>query len=386
MKFNYTLGSILCLLLSVPLAYGLLQRRSAVDRRPAVRIACFLAEFPRQSDAGLLADLDGGHSATARQLAAVVQQLGLDVLLLAGIEAAAADGIATVLAQQYFAVPQEGAEPLEFMHRCILGPTGLAAKESGAEASAGNDRAMVLLSRWPIARERIRSFRQLPWSQMPSALRPAGDCPDEVWAKLPLSVAGHWDVPLQFGDEAAAPVVHLLCAQPTSPRAAGAGELARCRNHDEVRFWSDYLSPERSAWIVDDAGLAGGLAATERFVVLGTLQCDPVDGGGRQEALVALLAHPRLQDPRPGSAGAVEQHQLQWGSNARHQGDPALDTADLDDHPETGSGNLRLDYVLPARALKVARSGVFWPPARDPAARLIAHTAHRVVWVDVVLP
>jgi hypothetical protein len=351
-----------------------------------VRIACFLADFPCQSGAGLLADLDGGRSATARQLAAVVQQLGVDVLLLAGIDAAEADGIATVLARQYFAESQDAAMPLEFEHRCVLGPTALVAAEAGAAALAGTDRAMVLFARWPIERERIRSFLQLRWSQMPSALRPAQDCPDEVWAKLPLSAAGHWDVPLRWGDDAAASVVHLLCAQPTSPRAASAGDLASRRNHDEVRFWNDYLSSDRSAWIVDDAGLAGGLAATERCVVVGSLQCDPVDGYGPKEALAALLAHPRLQDPRPGSAGAVEQHQLQWGSNARHRGDPALDTADLDDHPETGPGNLRLDYVLPTRALKVVRSGVFWPVARDPAVRLIANTRHRVVWVDVVLP
>jgi len=376
MKLNYTLGSVLCLLLSVPLAYGLLQRRSGGDRRPAVRIATFHASFPRSSAAGMLADLDGGQSAGAKQLAAVLQQLEVDVLLLSGIDAAEADRIAQVLVQQYFAVGQADAGPLLFEHGFTLASAGQAFADS----------CMLLFSRWPIQTTAIRSFQQLPWSRMPDALRPQQDCPDEVWAQLRLSSRGHWDVPIMPGEDAAAPVVHLLCSHPISPRAPAAGDHALCRNHDEIRFWVDYLTPDRSGWIVDDAGGAGGLPAAARFVVLGTLQCDPLDGAGHKDALQALLAHARVGDPRPGSAGAVEQHQLQWGSNARHQGDPALDTADLDDRLEIGPGNLRLDYVLPSRALKVKRSGVFWPPARDAAAAWVAHAEHRLVWVDVVIP
>jgi hypothetical protein len=375
MKLNYTLASVLCLLLSVPLAYGLLQRRSAGDQRPAVRFATCHAGFPRGSAAGLLADLEGGKSAAAQHLAAISQRLGVEVLLLSGIQTADASRIAAVLVEQYFAVGQAGEAPLALAH-------GLALENRDAAADGS---CMLLLSRWPIQSEAVRSFQQLPWSRMPQALRPQL-CAEAAWAEMRLSSRGHWDVPIRLGAGPEAPVVHLLCSHPVAPGSPDRGDEPVCRNHDEIRFWVDYLTPERSGWIADDAGGAGGLSAAASFVVLGTLHCDPADGDGRKEAIAELLSHPRIRDPRPGSAGAIEQHQLQWGSNARHRGDSALDTADLDDRLEVGPGNLRLDYVLPARGLSVQRSGVFWPPARDPAAAWIAHAAHRMVWVDVVIP
>ncbi|MEM9139888.1 MAG: endonuclease/exonuclease/phosphatase family protein, partial [Pseudomonadota bacterium] len=80
-------------------------------------------------------------------------------------------------------------------------------------------------------------------------------------------------------------------------------------------------------------------------------------------------------DPLPNSAGAAE------------VGDPT-DTADW---PEAnGPGNLRVDYVLPSRGLKLRGSGVFWPRSSDPLARLVGtkgrnqiSSDHRLVWIDI---
>jgi endonuclease/exonuclease/phosphatase family metal-dependent hydrolase len=156
-----------------------------------------------------------------------------------------------------------------------------------------------------------------------------------------------------------------------------------CRNHDEIRFWVDYLTPEKAEWIVDDAGTAGGLPPNESFVLLGDLNCDPADGDARREALAALRTHPRVFDPEPKSLGGAEQSKKQWGTNAEHRGDPALDTGDFADEPGKGPGNLRLDYVLVSRNLHVARSAVFWPPSFEPTALLVAASDHRLVWADV---
>ena len=50
---------------------------------------------------------------------------------------------------------------------------------------------------------------------------------------------------------------------------------------------------------------------------------------------------------------------------------------------KNGSGNLRVDYVLPSNDLKILDAGVFWPVVKDPLYRLIKASDHRMVWVDV---
>ncbi|MEO6596504.1 MAG: endonuclease/exonuclease/phosphatase family protein, partial [Planctomycetota bacterium] len=173
---------------------------------------------------------------------------------------------------------------------------------------------------------------------------------------------------------------------PTPPVFDGPEDRNGCRNHDEIRFWIDYLTPGK-AWMADDAGVVGGLAEGERFVLMGDFNCDPHDGDARREALVALLAHARVQDSKPMSAGGPEQSLKQWGANATHVGDPALDTGDFPDEvgngPSSGPGNLRVDYVLPARAFDVVHSAVFWPLAHEPGANLVQASDHRLVWVDI---
>ena len=80
-------------------------------------------------------------------------------------------------------------------------------------------------------------------------------------------------------------------------------------------------------------------------------------------------------------------------SEQRARSDPRFDTADFSD---AAPGNLRADYVLPRKNLKILDSAVFWPVQADPFFRLTgvfssanwdrsaASTSdHRLVWVDV---
>ena len=89
--------------------------------------------------------------------------------------------------------------------------------------------------------------------------------------------------------------------------------------------------------------------------------------------------------PVPRAKGGVEQALLQGGANDEHIGDPRFDTAD------TEPGNLRVDYVLPSKNLRIADAGVFWPLTSDPLFRLVGtfpfpSSDHRLVWVDVRIP
>lgn len=110
-------------------------------------------------------------------------------------------------------------------------------------------------------------------------------------------------------------------------------------------------------------------------MLLGKINLDPLDGEGRPKAITALLNH--VQDTAP--AGSYQPPQN--AANAAHQGDPALDTAQFD---ETGPGNLRVDYVLPAKGLHAVDSGVIWPaPDSASGEAVVTASEHHLVWVDL---
>jgi endonuclease/exonuclease/phosphatase family metal-dependent hydrolase len=154
------------------------------------------------------------------------------------------------------------------------------------------------------------------------------------------------------------------------------------RNHDEVRFWVDYVtSNESAAYIYDDQGNRGGLPPGRSFVIMGDLNADVSHGSGPKQAIQALIDHPKINDPKPTSPGAIEQ--------ARTEQTRGCATADFSD---PNPGNLRADYVLPSAVLTLQSSGVFWPNSQHPLARLVqmrpepATSDHRLVWIDVSPP
>jgi endonuclease/exonuclease/phosphatase family metal-dependent hydrolase len=382
-------------LASVPFVILLLNRRTAASSLPVVRVATFNVALNRDRPGALVDELRGGGSGQARRIAEIVQRNAVDVLLLCELDRDAEAAAARIFADEYLGVGQNGQPPIafefDFAGAVNTGePTGLDVDGDGQrgepEDAHGFGRfpgqyGMALLSRHPIVTDGIRTFQQLRWSAMPQALRPAGT-PDAVWAQLRLSSKSHWDVPIHVLGQR----IHLLCSHPTPPVFDGPEDRNGCRNHDEIRFWVDYLTPGAGGWIVDDQGRTGGLPEGAHFVLLGDLNCDPEDGDAQRQALRGLLAHPRVLDPAPRSAGGEEQSKVQWGANAVHRGDPALDTGDFEDTPGAGPGNLRTDYVMPSRSLTTAAAGVFWPRAFEPTAALVAASDHRLVWADVGVP
>ena len=150
---------------------------------------------------------------------------------------------------------------------------------------------------------------------------------------------------------------------------------------------ADYITPGPSNfYIYDDAGQRGGLAPSSRFVIAGDENSDPLDGDSIPGSIQQLLEHPLVNTKvTPSSEGAAEAALLQGGANTTHRSDPKYDTADFAD---TAPGNLRADYVLPRKLLRILDSAVFWPLQDDPLFRLTGVFAfpssdHRLVWVDV---
>ncbi len=357
-----------------------------------LKVATFNASLYRQKSGELLRDLEAGKCKEAQALAAILQRLRPDIVLVNEVDYEAEGKVPRALLAKYLAVSQDGDEPIEFSHFFHAEVnTGVPSKldidgdgkNDGPADCWGFGRypgqyGMLVLSRFPIDTKAVRTFRNFLWSAMPGAQRPTWPetgknfYDDGTWTKLRLSSKSHWDVPIQVAGR----TVHLLASHPTPPAFDGPADHNGCRNHDEVRLWLDYLTPSSSDYLVDDNGQQGGLSASETFVIVGDLNSDPVDGNSRHEAIRRLLAHPRLQDPKPKSVQAATVE----GRNKGQSGDPATDTAHFE------FGNVRVDYVLPSVQLRLVNSGVFWPKTDEPGAKWVDASDHRLVWVEVELP
>lgn len=369
-----------------------------------LRVATYNTSLYDDSDGGLIRRLEAGDPG-ARKIAAVLQRVRPDLVLLNEFDYDADGRAADLFQRDYLAVPQAGGgDALRYPYR-YFGPvntgvpSGLDLDGNGTVGGAGRDRGndawgfglhpgqygMLVLSRHPIDVSAVRSFRLLRWSTMPDASAPVDPrarrmfYPDPVWHALRLSSKSHWDVPVRtpLG------TLHFLVSHPTPPVFDGPEDRNGARNADELRLWREYLDndPADRAWLCDDAGRCGGLPADARFVIAGDLNNDPVDGDGRHDAIRALIAHPRvLQHPAPRGDGSAAAARAAGGANAAHLGDPAEDSGDFG--PQVG--NLRLDYVLASTGLRVLASGVFWPAPDSADAALATASDHHAVWVDLL--
>jgi hypothetical protein len=369
-----------------------------------LRVATYNVSLYDEAAGGVIRRLDAGDD-RARKVAAVLQRLRPDLVLLNEFDYDPDGRAADLFQRRYLEVPQAGGgDALHYPYRYFAPvntgePSGLDLDGNGSIGGTGRDRGndawgyglhpgqygMLVLSRHPIDTDAVRSFRLLRWSAMPGALRPGYPSGrghyhrDEVWQRLRLSSKSHWDVPVRtpLG------LLHFLVSHPTPPVFDGPEDRNGARNADELRLWREYLDndPADHAWLCDDDGRCGGLAAGERFVIAGDLNNDPNDGDGHHDAIRALIDHPRmLRHAAPRSEGAVIAARTAGGANAAHVGDPAEDTGDFG--PRVG--NLRLDYVLPSVGLRWRDGGVFWP-AQGSEDAVIAHASdHHAVWVDLV--
>lgn len=370
-----------------------------------VRFATFNASLNRAAAGELRADLSTPDDVQARNVAETIQRVRPDVVLVNEFDYD--PRAARLFRENYLEVGQRGARPITYRHAFIAPsntgvPSGFDLDNNGT-VGGGNDAfgfgefagqyGMLVLSRHPIHTREVRTFQRFRWADMPGALlpddpatpQPADWYSPEELEVVRLSSKSHWDVPIQVGRR----TIHLLASHPTPPTFDGPEDRNGLRNHDEIRFWADYVRGGRHArYIYDDTGRRGGLAGGARFVIAGDQNADPLDGDSVDAAIDQLLRHPRVRDPRPRSRGGVEAAATQGGANAAHRGDPALDTADFADAP--APGNLRADYVLPSREQRVRDAGVFWPVSTDPLSRLTGTfpfptSDHRLVWVDLAV-
>jgi 3-phytase len=389
-----------------------------------LRFATFNASVNRNADGQLLQELSNGDDPQLRNVAEIIQRTRPDVLLVNEFDFVPNQQAARLFQRNYLSVPQDGASAIEFPYRFVApSNTGISSgKDFDNNGQAvtqpgsipyGNDSfgfgefpgkfGMAVYSRQRIDYKHVRTFQHFLWRDMPGALLPddsATPAPRDWYSPEELDVfrlssKSHWDLPLKLEGGRR---VHFLVSHPTPPVFDTAEDRNGKRNHDEIRFWADYVTPGASDYIYDDEGRSGGLRRGEHFVIAGDQNADPFDGDSVNFAIRQLLDNPRINTSvTPTSPGGPQQSQLQGQANASHVGNPAFDTADFAD---TAPGNLRADYVLPDRDIQIRDSFVFWPLNSDPLFPLVGtfsfallpdgngfpSSDHRLVAVDLEVP
>jgi 3-phytase len=377
-----------------------------------VRFATFNAALTRAVARGLIGDLSTPDDPQARAVAEIVQRTRPDVLLVNELDFDAAGVAVRLFQDNYLSVGQGGADPIVYPHRvAVPSNTGvvsgfdldrngvIATRADLGTAAYANDSwgfgrfpgqfAFAVYSMLPILEDRIRTFQHFLWKDMPGALLPVEPSTGELFfspevlEQLPLSSKNHADIPIAVGS----PMVHFLVSHPTPPVFAGPEGRNRRRNHDEIRFWADYVHPRHGRYVYDDTGRRGGLGPGALFVVAGDLNADPFDGASVPGAAQLLLGHPLVNaEVTPASRGGADRASAQ--GKLWFRSDPAHHTADFAEP----AGIMRVDYVLPSRDLEVHDAAVFWPGDDDPLVRLtgpgfpVVSSDHRLVWVDVSHP
>ncbi|WP_374337410.1 endonuclease/exonuclease/phosphatase family protein [Methyloversatilis sp.] len=443
-----------------PLAAALLLATAAsAAQAETVRFATFNASLNRDASGQLLSDLanPGALGVTtsvanriqqAHNVAEIIQRVNADVLLVNEFDfdlngtptaSSTATGLgyssnAAGLFQDNFLSAGHGnavrgtTSGIDYAYRYTPNTnTGLASgfdlNNNGVVAGGddaygfgnfGGQFGFTIYSKYEIVS--VRSFQTFLWKDMPGNLLTNDPTANNLAAfysqeeidALRLSSKNHVDVTVRINGQD----VHFLTAHPTPPTFDGAEDRNGKRNHDEIRFWADYIAG--ADYIYDDQGSTGGLEAGAKFVIAGDYNADPLDGdsfkgtvnGQQYNAIGQLLDNPLVNTTvtptAPGGADAATHPSNNGTANQSHVGDPTQDTADFSDF---APGNLRVDYVLPSANLDIEGSGIFWPVDpdrnapnttgdaydlvgnfRDPS--LYANypsSDHKAVWVDVTV-
>ncbi|MFG0245509.1 MAG: endonuclease/exonuclease/phosphatase family protein [Phycisphaerales bacterium JB052] len=365
---------------------------AAVETQPvALRIATFNIEDVRSDD------LNDSSNERLRDIAAVIQRLRPNIILLNEIAVNDDDGPtnAEKFVYNYLATSQgEGLQPIRFDTYIPETNTGVHSgfdldnsgtmdpevpepSEDGQtpeQRAYGNDcfgfgtfpgqygMALLVHPKLKIQTDEIRTLQHFLWKDLPGHSAPMNEdgtpwYSDEEWEAMPLPSKTFADVPITLPNGT---VLHALISHPTPPAFDGPERRNVLRNHDEIALIRAYI--DNAPELYDDAGTAGGLEPEANFVILGDLNCDPADGSGVEMTMFSqLFSSERVaSDAHPASTIRVD---------------------DLD-RTDTARFGLRVDYVLPSAGITITETGV-WRDAGD-AERFPSD--HFPVWAEVIVP
>jgi hypothetical protein len=353
----------------------------------------YVEQEPTPRGDELQSNLRNGEHKQIKNIAEIIQRLRPDIVLLNEFDYSnqSTTDVQNFI-KHYLTVSQAKNKPIDYPYfysapvntgvdsGLDLDKDGIASGTKGDAFGFGffpGHYGMLVLSKYPIQFEKIRTFQYFLWKDMPGNLLATikekngkSYYSQQTQQILRLSSKSHWDIPIKVGEHA----IHLLASHPTPPVFDGPENRNGKRNHDEIRFWTDYLSgSEQSAYIYDDNQKRGGFKG-EHFVIAGDLNASPDEGDGMKNGIQGLLVHPLVNDSIVPQSEGAQLHSPDNQYSAQH----------------TAEWAMRADYVLPSTSLTVKASGVFWPKQDDPLFRLIkdrkSSSDHRLVWIDIAVP
>ncbi|QZE13044.1 endonuclease/exonuclease/phosphatase family protein [Halosquirtibacter laminarini] len=364
---------------------------SCEKKELTVRFSTFNSALNRPEKGMLIKDLQSG-SVQAQNVASIIQEVNPDVLCIQEFDYDAKGVGLRLFMKEYL---EKGDKAVHYPYFMMFpSNTGVLSESDinkdnklslpqdgyGFGAFEGQY-AFVILSKYPIDKDAVRTFQYFKWKQMPNPNWPVLEdgsqwFNDTEKEDLRISSKNHVDVPIKINNH----VIHAIIAHPTPPVFDGEEDRNGKRNYDEIRLIKDYV--EHKSYMVDDKGTKGGLKPNASFVIMGDMNADPVDGDSFDSAIVSLLQSETLNsevavgDKIPFSKGATEYNKtFKWS----HKGP---------DNQDTNVFGLRIDYVLPSADLIVLETSVFWKEKSDALGVLTFGknaSDHRLVWSDVVL-
>lgn len=397
-----------------------------------VRIASFntlLANRPEDNSSILADDLNVTTDGQAQGVAEIIQRIDPDVILINEFDYDAAGLAISRFKTNYLQVSQNGQTPITYpYHYIATSNTGTQPEDElgaafdcdfndstrGCGEGGNNDDpedafgfgeypgafAMAVLSKHPIDTANIRTFRKFLWKDMPGNVLPTSYYAPDEQAIFRLSSKSHWDVPITVNGE----TIHVLASHPTPPVFDDSEDRNGRRNHDEVRFWADYVARDGAdCYIYDDDANAGCLGLGRRFVVMGDQNADPAAG----DSFGVVEPDNSRETSRAGTAiGTLLQNPVVDSAFEPRSNGGIGTTTGL---RATADFGLRADYVVPSKAGFDVRMdscdpddpkldcGIYWPALGDAKRALTGDCSssgpgcdssdHRLVWLDLaVLP
>ncbi len=397
-----------------------------------IRVAQFNVAMSFPKEGQLYQELDkhrveGTHQLRFQRIAATLQQIRPDILLLCEFDHQADDrGYSSIdlFLSEYCGTEQLGQKAIDYPYRYLApsntGTTLATALTGKSEPRLPEDGVgfgcypghfnFVLLSKYPIKEDEVMSWRQLAWANKEDHSMPSNYYVEAIANELKLSSKNHIKLPLDINGQQ----LNLVYCHPTPPVFDGEEQRNFRRNSDEIKLLVDILDnadylrqyeQEQVGYIeiIEDENNRYPSKHNEKkpqpdlvdgpFVILGDLNNDVLDGDGDKAAMTRLLKHSRIHHEcangrlRPKSRGGFFYHLVLKRRGIERKGKPAY---------WTHLNGLRLDYVLPSAELHVVNSGVFWPEKKELYREWLedskhrqkeaAYTDHRMVWVDVVMP
>jgi len=212
-----------------------------------------------------------------------------------------------------------------------------------------------------------------------------------------LAAKSFWDIPVEIDGEK----IHVLMSHPRPPSYDDGGtataypdpdvtDLNGLQNHDEIRFWADYVDPEKNDYFYDDSewiaageqtpsNPSGGFKGDERFIVVGDLNADPYDDDTAFGAIWQLLNNTMINtEITPSSEGAVEL--VTDGTEIEYK------TVVFDSEYEIAEnrGGVRADYSLISKVgVQPQHAQTVWPLTIDDLAYLNDASDHHMIFIDL---